>query len=132
MSYDFGLRPPFMVQPVHLFGVGAHRLRNRVRGNEAVLQTRQHPPLDLLARDGAVVVARPATMMVEAAVAAGSQDADLAATTSAGEKAGMKGDGSVGQLYRFARPSRVRACPCGPASSRCCRMRSAASSTSAG
>lgn len=87
-----------MVQPVHLRGIGAHSFCDRLRGDEAIFQTRQHPRLDLVARDGAVVGTSPATMVIEAAVAVRRQDADPAAAASTGEKAGKEGDGPVGEV----------------------------------
>ena len=84
----FALRAALPIEAVHFFGEGANGFLDGTRGNQPVLETGQHPFLDLPAGDGPVVGAGAAPVMVQAAVAVAHDQAVFAATASAGEKAG--------------------------------------------
>ncbi len=93
-----------MVQPVHLLGIGLHRLGHRLRRYQLVFDAGQNPRLDLLAGDGPAIVAGAAPVVVEAGIAARCDDAELAAAASAGEKAGQQRNGPDCQMQPLHPP----------------------------
>jgi|GEM_PF-3257220 len=89
------LRTALAVETVHFLGEGAHSFLDGPRGNQPVLETGQHPFLDLVAGDGPVVVAGAAPVMVEAAIAVAHDEAVFTAAATAGQQAGKKGNGPL-------------------------------------
>lgn len=89
------LRAALPVQAVHFLGEGTDGFLDGTRGNQPVLETRQHPFLDLLAGNGPVVVAGAAPVMVQATIAVAHDETVFAAAATADQQAGKKGNGPL-------------------------------------
>jgi hypothetical protein len=75
-----------MVLAIGFLGVGAHCDGHGLGRYQLVGKARQHAPLDVVAANGAAVIADPFAEMTKAAVAIVDDDAILAAAASAGEQ----------------------------------------------
>ncbi len=103
---------PVAVETVHFLRIGFDSFRNRFAGNEPLFQARQHTRLNLVASDGAAIVAGAAPVMVEAGIAVRRDDPNLASAASAGEQAGKQMHWAVRQMHAlhapFQRVGRIR------------------------
>ena len=86
LGIKFRLRSTLAVLLIERLGVGAHGLGHRVGGNELPGQARQNTGFDLVPKDRAAVVAGPAAIAIEAAVAVAGDDAVVTATATAFEQ----------------------------------------------
>ncbi len=90
IAVKFRLHPAFTVLTVERFCVGPDGLRHRVGRNELLGESCQNAGLDLLPKDRVTIVAGPAAIAVEAAIAVAGDEAIIAAAAfeQAGEQKG--------------------------------------------
>jgi hypothetical protein len=90
-----------MIKAVHLLRISTHRLGDGIRRDELVIQAGENSLFDLLPRDGPVVVAGAATMVIEAAKAVAHDEAIPTTAAPAGEKAGKERDRPLRHVQPF-------------------------------
>jgi len=92
---------PIMIEAVHFLRIGTYCLGDRICRDELVVQAAENSLFDFLARDGPVVVAGAATMVIEAAKTVAHDEAIPATAAPAGEKAGKERDRPLRHVQPF-------------------------------
>ncbi|ANK82049.1 MAG: hypothetical protein TEF_15570 [Rhizobiales bacterium NRL2] len=90
LTVDLPLGTALLVLPVGLLDIGAHCPGHGIGRNELVLQARQSPSLDHLPGHRAVVVARAAPVVVQAAIAITRDDPVFPAAAATSQQAGQQ------------------------------------------
>jgi len=93
------LRTLVTVEIVHLLCIGFESLHDCIRRGQPLFQAIENTRLNLVAGDGAAIVAGAGPVAVETGITVRRDDADLAAAASADKKAGQKMNRPVRQMH---------------------------------
>jgi len=102
------LSPSRVIQPVCFLVIGAHRLGNRLGGNELVGEAREHAGFNRATADGAAVVAGAAPEVVGTAVAIPNHD-PISATAAATFEEAREQERRAPGAIELGRPCRTHA-----------------------